>query len=699
MVSLVSSQASPMPPPAHVPHKSLKRDSSHLSSPSPGDSLPSSQAKRLKVAFADSVDVRIMDDWSSKPLDLVREEVRSGLDSHTRSGDDKDDSGYDQLRMMFISAGSSRGQTDDTSEPDGSVLDRPSSALLKKYLIALTGRVSELKGCGKLVLAVLDLNWVGRDETFMALYVRFLGALGSAVPGFLRPILDRIVRLFVDLPPSLGRIAGEAVVARRQMTVRLHNALRYLLRLIPSSSSGLAETLRSTFPNHHTATRQAYIGYVKSALKIIEYAPELKAEILTLITERLVKIDVEVQEEIEDLEEEVEERIVLGTNGLQSCRTLSDGGDGAGDDDDDDDSDAESVSSSELSITPEEQHLRALRDTVAKLDDVLDLLFAHYTPLFANGKVFEVNDAFEHLISQFSTFVLPTYRSRHTQFLIFHFAQVSPIYAERFAMTLARMALGRSSASHGSLSAAAYLASFIARGARVSGPLIREMFGLLAGHLNMLRDAYEPACRGPDLSRYSLFYATAQAMLYIFCFRWRDFILADQETDLDNYDIFEQGEPDWIPGIKETLTQAIYSKLNPLKVCSPAIVHQFAAIANHLRFMYVIPLLETNKRLRLSSYRSLSSMPTGVGGVSEMGSAKRENTLTNRSGESHHQLDAFFPFDPYQLPKSKKWLDGDYMVWRGVPGMEEDDEDEDSSDDEDDEEDDEEIGEVDLESN
>lgn len=477
------------------------------------------------------------------------------------------------------------------------------------------------------------------------------------------------------------------------MTTRLHNALRYLLRLIPSASSGLAETLRSTFPNHHTATRQAYIGYVKNSLKIIEYAPELKAEILTLITERLVKIDVEVQEEIEDLEEEVEERIVLGGKSVQSHSAESDDEE---EEEEEEDSDAESVSSSELSITPEEQHLRALRDTVAKLDDVLDLLFAHYTPLFAHGKAFEVNDIFEHLVSQFSTFVLPTYRSRHTQFLIFHFAQISPSYAQRFATTLARMALGRSSASHGSVSAAAYLASFIARGARVSGPLIREIFIILANHLNLLRDAYEPTCRGPDLSRYSIFYAAAQAMLYIFCFRWRDFIVTSDDTDLDNYDIYDQGEPDWMPGMKETLTQAIYSRLNPLKVCSPAIVHQFAAIANHLRFMYVIPLLETNKRLRLSSYRSLSS----IGGASEMGASKRENTLTNHSGESHHQLDAFFPFDPYQLPKSKKWLEGDYMVWRGVPGMDDDDDDDDdSSDEEEDDEDDDEVEEVDLESN
>jgi RNA polymerase I-specific transcription initiation factor RRN3 len=459
------------------------------------------------------------------------------------------------------------------------------------------------------------------------------------------------------------------------MLTRLHNALRYLLRLIPSANSGLAEALRSQFPNHKTASRRAYLAFVKNSLKTIEYAPELKAEIQTLITERLVKIDVEVQEELDDLEDDVDERRVLGLSALPAV----------GDDDDSGaDSNADSDSESEISMTPEESHLRALRDTVTKLDSVLDLLFAHYTPTFASAKMYEVNDAFEHLISQFSTFVLPTYRSRHTQFLVFHFAQMSQAYAERFAGVLVRLATARSTASNASLSAAAYLASFIARGARVNKTLVRSIFTRLGNHLDTLRRSYESACGGPNLSRYGTFYAIAQAMLYIFCFRWRDFIMTPDDTDVDDYDIFEEGEPEWLPGIKECLTQAIYSKLNPLKVCAPAIVHQFNSIATHLRFMYVNSLLETNKRLRLSSFRSL----TGPAGR-DMGAARRDNTLSHQTGEAHHQLDAFFPFDPYQLPKSKKWLEGDYMVWKGVPGMQDDDDDEDDdSSDEDEDEDD-----------
>lgn len=159
------------------------------------------------MAFDDKVDVRIMEDWTSKPLDLVKEEVRSGLDGHHRSGDERDETGYEQLRMVFVSAGSSLGQDGQLREADGSALDKPSTALLKKYMMALVGRVSQLKGCANLVTAVLDINWIGRDESFVALYVRFLGALGVAVPGYMRTILDRIVRHLVDCKPRPASFA------------------------------------------------------------------------------------------------------------------------------------------------------------------------------------------------------------------------------------------------------------------------------------------------------------------------------------------------------------------------------------------------------------------------------------------------------------------------------------------------------------
>lgn len=50
-------------------------------------------------------------------------------------------------------------------------------------------------------------------------------------------------------------------------------------------------------------------------------------------------------------------------------------------------------------------------------------------------------------------------------------------------------------------------------------------------------------------------------------------------------------------------------------------------------------------------------------------------------------LEGFFPYDPYHLPISKHWIEGDYVEWRGIPGEENEESDSDS-DGEDDAEDD-----------
>lgn len=59
-------------------------------------------------------------------------------------------------------------------------------------------------------------------------------------------------------------------------------------------------------------------------------------------------------------------------------------------------------------------------------------------------------------------------------------------------------------------------------------------------------------------------------------------------------------------------------------------------------------------------------------------------------------MNAYFPFDPFDLPQSRKWIDGIYRVWADVAiggDDEEEDEDEDSSaeDDEDEDEAEEEV--------
>ncbi|KAK4993257.1 DNA independent RNA polymerase I transcription factor [Elasticomyces elasticus] len=642
-----------LPPAPRRPGMTLKRDSSHLD-----DDLSSSQAKKRNVAFDEKVDVRTIQDWTEKSQELIKEEVRHTIERHLAG----DDTGYEQLRRLFTTAPFEE--------------DAPSTKLLKRYVVALTSHVRLLGGCQALVHSVCECSWLGREESFISLFIRFLDTLISRHGGFLSGVLEELVRKFAGLKSSLGRLPNQLVVSLAQLRQRVHLVLKHILVQIPRASSALPPILEKNFPFQHDSKR-THVEYVKNLLKLADRAPELKTQILALITERLVKIDVKIQVDMEDLQEDIEDKLV-------QTRRL---GDGEEDDNDSgDESDEESVSSSELTQTPEEENIRELKEAVAKMDAIMDILFAYYTPIFTSGNAIEIGETHDTLLSHFVNIVLPSYRSRHTQFLAFHFSQMSPYLIERFAGECAVLTTDTSNTQPAiiRLSAAAYLASFVARGAHIEASMVRSILVLLARHLDWLCTVYSPSCRGPDPRRYSLYYGIAQAMLYIFCFRWRDLVLGNDDDDDDagadqgfDDDAFSDGEDlIWVPGIKECLTRNIYSPLNPLKICSPAIVHQFAAIANHLRFLYVYPLLESNKRVRLSAYSGASSGSSGA----SFAALRRETALTGRVGERDLQLDAYFPFDPYHLPVSKRWLEGDYNEWKGVPGMKDEDEEEDEDD-------------------
>jgi RNA polymerase I-specific transcription initiation factor RRN3 len=452
---------------------------------------------------------------------------------------------------------------------------------------------------------------------------------------------------------------------------RVHMALKYLLRLIPSASGTLSPILSAKFPDSEE-TKKIHMSYIDGLLRIIEYAPELKSEMFALITQKLVKIDVQMQVDLDDMEDEVAAAIVQQIS-LQPSRIAE------ADEEDDDDSDVDSVTSDD-SVVDEAARIKLVQDNVEKMDAILDILFSVYTPYFSDPNSLVAQSMFDTLLSHFRNIILPTYRSRHTQFLLFHFAQTSEHLVDTFAGECVDLAFKSGRPAVLKQSAAAYLASFVSRGAHVLPHVVRDVFDYIGTCLDTIRDENEQTCRGPDLQRYGTFYATTQALLYIFCFRWRDLVVSSEDDDA-----FDEDDPEalfgqdlvWRPGVKELLWRTINSKLNPLKICAPPIVEEFAKIAHRLEFMHVYPRLEANKRVRLSQFA------LGAGGSGGMlrEAAFRSGKMGEGEEESWHQLDAYFPFDPYQLPVSKRWIEGDYVEWKGIPGESNGEDGDDSTDD------------------
>lgn len=610
------------------------------------DSPTSSQTKKPCVAFDPNFDVHILTDENDKSIELVREEVRTAIDKRAAGSQ----AAYDELKGLFREL------------PPAS--SAPLSGLLQKYVVALTDYAPLLDhSCKGLVHAVIDCAWAARNDAFVRSYRIFLRSLLAVQPNYLSTVLQMLVDMFLNAPSTAARHLDDPPIQAVRLGSRIHDCLKFILRSNSMASASLAPILASTFPFIQDNAK-THVLYMRNILLISQYCPEIKREVLALVTDRLVRIDVQMQVDLEDLEDDLEERL------------LSDAVTGVAAEDDT--SDIESVSSEE-SLDPEEEKRKLIRDLILKLDMGMDLQFAYYDSILEKGDRFEINDAFEGLLSQFKNIVLPTYRSRHTQFAIFHFSQTCPDRTARFARWCSHLAFD---AGHPQLvrnSALAYLASFIARGAHVSGALVHEMFDVLCHRLETLRTTYAPGCKGPDLRRYSTYYAIAQALLYVFCFRYRDLIATpDGSTPTDEDIVYHDGDFSWHARTQEILRRNVFSPLNPLKICAPPIVAQFARVAHHLRFLYVFPLIETNKLVRLAR----SHMSGASGYLAGLGA--RETALSRKKGEDKFLLDAYFPFDPYLLPRSRRWLTGDYIEWKPVPGMpvehEEDDESDSSSD-------------------
>lgn len=599
--------------------------------------------------------------------EAVRVEVRRALEAHIRG---EGDEAYDSLKEIFAKATRSVSRVSE---------DASSADELKTRLWALTSCVSLLsKNCSGLVSAVLSCEWLGRDENFVKAYAQFLGNLASAQGSYVGPVLEMLVGKFngsklalkscflwdptdpSQVRMSSGRLPSYPIVSREQMFSRVHMALKYLLRLIPSASGTLAPTLANKFP-YSDDSKKEHMIYIENLTRLIQYAPELRGEIYALITEKLVKIDVQMQTDLDDLDDEVSAAIVQAIS-LQSGRVI-----GEADEDEESDSDDDSVTSDDLDA--DTKKINEIQSSVEKMDAILNVLFASYEPYFEDPHSTIAKSFFETLLGHFRNIILPTYRSRHTQFLLFHFAQKSEYFVDTFAGECVDLAFKSGRPVILKQSAAAYLASFVARGAHVSSQTVRLVFDFFGAQLDQIRKDNETTCRGPDLHRYGTFYATTQALLYIFCFRWRDLIILEDDEALDDDDDLQDRDLVWNDGVQALLHRTIFSKLNPLKVCAPSIVKEFARIANHLKFMYVYDRLEKNKRIRLS-YNLLA------------GSALRDSGVGSGAtgdDESWYQLDAYFPFDPYQLPTSKKWIENDYVSWKGIPGLIHDDDDDEES--------------------
>ncbi|KAI8846655.1 RNA polymerase I-specific transcription initiation factor RRN3 [Chytridium lagenaria] len=431
---------------------------------------------------------------------------------------------------------------------------------------------------------------------------------------------------------------------------RIHEALRGVLRLIPSGLSFMVPILTEHFP-HKSEDLHANVWYMKNMMRVVEYAPVLMKPMWGLAVDRILQIDVEIKTALDDLDDDEHKEVLehcfdpdapdlyqksLYLEGKKEHYSESDS-----DSDDlnlDDDSDSDSDSE-----PPPIVHDFA--KLTGKLDSMLNVLMGYVKDTLTSPTLRPAQrDAFHNLLAEiFERSVLPTHRS----------------FAETFLVLLAQKTFDTSAPSIIRISASAYLASFVARASFLDVTSVLYCVRMFNNWAVNYVETNELEAEGPDVSRFGVFYAIVQATLYVFCFRWMEIVGAA------NSGVANGKLPVEMNGFQKVLS----SRFAPLLVCSKYVVKEFAKITHRLDILYVYTLMQRSGSDRTQP--RTTQLPHFT--PRTLGSPTRNSMMAISPSPSSpwfmqasECLEAFFPFDPCLLR-----LTG--ASWRPLCGMARDD--------------------------
>ncbi|CAN8287514.1 unnamed protein product [Cochlearia groenlandica] len=420
--------------------------------------------------------------------------------------------------------------------------------------------------------------------------------------------LNMLVKNF--LPPSsiMKRLSHPRVIDKKiEVLSRVHAALLKISSLVPLSPSRLVPILALKMPKIHRKDHVLVI-YVENLLKLENSSIGQVGGnmILMMVMERLRDLDLEIgwdnmlQDDSSrgmfdmELEDTVEETM-----------------------------DAED----ELPVGSTNQDVSAGDKASELLDKLMVVCFEYLESCQNAGRLDQV---FENLFESFENFILNTYKSKFTQFLMFYACSLDPENCGvKFATKLVDIFLSRSKPRPTRMSAVSYLASYLARGKFLP-------VSFLASMVKRLVDECADYCRTCNDDKrpetHQVFYSGCQAIMYVLCFRMRSIL------DVPRF------HSELIP-----LESILMHKLNPLMVCLPSVVAEFLKQSKAGGLFVVSDSFIFDDLLE-------SELSRAFGGC--------------------ERLDTFFPFDPCLLKTSNSYISRNFIYWTMVRATyDEDDED------------------------
>ena len=518
---------------------------------------------------------------------------------------------------------------------------------IKRLLLGLGQCVSSLnKKSARLVDAVLGIDLIsclGFDPSsayavsakaatdFLEVYSLLLQNMLSANPYFLRPVFLALVNNLTFKP---------AVQELPSLYEHIHSLIYSILLIMPSASSTLRDVIQEGFPPKRSSVAE-HATYASNVLRVVDYTPELQADIWQFLIENALKLDVEVYVVLDEVATSEETQHSADEHGNEASQgqesqlmfdleqhrsaAIESGEEDSSSDAEEDDEEEEDSSLN---------HPKVLEAT-KKMDAYLATIL-RYLAACVGRQNFDHGALLAVLLHCFQTQIMPTHRCKYTQYIVFYFCSMVPGYAERYLGFLSMLFMDSEESPMLRHVAVSYIASFLARGKQIDPDLIAHcLHSVLMPWLHSYLDNVESEATNPDLARYSLFYYACQAVFYVICFRHRDLM----------------NRPDGLGNLRRLgIERLVNSRFNPLKVCSRDMVHEFVNVAKAQQIVYSNHILRANKRGEGNEGNDgvkLHAMyPAVVGPVSEADLSE-----------------SFFVFEPLHLRTANALIDELYQEW------------------------------------
>lgn len=585
----------------------------------------------------------------------------------------------------------------------------------------------------ELIDAVFRFDWRAGPKIVQA-FSGLLSQLISANGTCMVPAMHMLVRNLVLAPHDIDGEGGvDPAALLRQHNV--HAALQASLALVPSGRSKLFGVLRQNYP-HRRLRPEILSDYALHALRVVQYAPLMEESVLRLIIEKSLEIDVEIKimdtgeavvdeedeecdalftmddlqdgtadakhantEEVDEMAEKLDGVMLvvltyldqrLTANASLPPETILETPSGLSDDDNSDGSSGDqSVPASDASAAPRKRRSSEGGDGVESVARLLKSLLV----------VFEEN-------------ILPTYRSKFVQFVLFFACSRAPGLSYALSTKLVDVLRDDLKPKLTRQSGVAYLASFLARGSFVESSLVSNAVGALldwAGsyldrHSDVLAVPATPGTSGakgfetpvatrvrarpqswhgmnppgsmgvngrgamlapmsakqgtPRAADHMLFYSVCQATFYVLCFRGEE---------LGAMDDFGKQAAIW--------QRLLTCSLLPLRHCLDTVRREFARLCCSLMEEYLDPDLldhlagiareapQMSQTITVGSSFACSTPRSATSSSSTSWTPSRV-TKAGGLGRGSNPLDSFFPFDPYLLRRSHVYVDTIYNTWK-----------------------------------